>query len=85
MQKPVILMAAIGALSLAALPAAAQDAAKPKAPAATAAKAADASSSAKQLYPQAFYDFLIKQRTSQGQPDSPELRAAVRDELTAAE
>jgi peptidyl-prolyl cis-trans isomerase C len=81
MQKPVILMAAIGALALAALPAAAQDAAKAKA----AAPAKADTSSAKQLYPQAFYDFLVKQRTSQGQPDSPELRAAVRDELNTRE
>jgi peptidyl-prolyl cis-trans isomerase C len=39
----------------------------------------------KELYPQGFYDFMIKQRLSQGQPDSPELRAAVRDELNTRE
>jgi len=39
----------------------------------------------KDLYPQGFYDFMIKQRLAQGQPDSPELRAAVRDELNTRE
>jgi len=80
MQKSVYLIAAIAAAL--ALPATAQDAAKAKA---APAKAADAAASSKQLYPQAYYDFLIKQRTSQGQPDSPELRAAVRDELNTRE
>ena len=88
MQKPFRLMAAITAFAASlALPAAAQDAAK--APDAKAKAAApvkgDASAAGKQLYPQAYYDFLIKQRTSQGQPDSPELRAAVRDELNTRE
>jgi len=80
MQKSVYLIAAIAAVL--ALPATAQDAAKAKA---APAKAADAAASSKQLYPQAYYDFLIKQRTSQGQPDSPELRASVRDELNTRE
>lgn len=39
----------------------------------------------KDLYPQGYYDFMIKQRLAQGQPDSPELRAAVRDELNTRE
>jgi peptidyl-prolyl cis-trans isomerase C len=77
MLKPVPLLAAALAAFLA-LPALAQDAAKAKA-------AAPASAAGKQLYPQSFYDFLIKQRTSQGQPDSPELRASVRDELNTRE
>lgn len=77
MVKSVPLMAA-ALVALLALPALAQDAAKPKA-------AAPSSAAGKQLYPQSFYDFLIKQRTSQGQPDSPELRAAVRDELNTRE
>ncbi|HXX85739.1 MAG TPA: peptidyl-prolyl cis-trans isomerase [Casimicrobiaceae bacterium] len=76
MLKSVPLMAAALAAVLA-MPALAQDAAK--------AKAAPSSAAGKQLYPQSFYDFLIKQRTSQGQPDSPELRAAVRDELNTRE
>ena len=39
----------------------------------------------KDLYPQGFYDFMLKQRLAQGQPDTPELRAAVRDELNTRE
>src|SRR5262249_33933332 len=80
MLKPVPLMAATLAAVLA-LPALAQDAAKAKA----APPAPPSAAAGKQLYPQAFYDFMIKQRTSQGQPDSPELRAAVRDELNTRE
>jgi peptidyl-prolyl cis-trans isomerase C len=82
MHKRIFFMAAVTALAaVLALPALAQDAAKAKAPPAK----ADASAASKQLYPQAYYDFLMKQRTSQGQPDSPELRAAVRDELNTRE
>ena len=82
MQKPVFLMAALTALAaLLAVPAAAQDAPKAKAAPAK----ADPAAAVKQLYPQAYYDFLMKQRTSQGQPDTPELRAAVRDELNTRE
>src|SRR6059036_559990 len=50
---------------------------------------ADAKSEApakgKDLYPQSYFDFMLKQRTAQGQPDSPELRNAVRDELNTRE
>src|SRR5439155_9209612 len=46
---------------------------------------ADAPAKGKDLYPPAFFDFMLKQRTAQGQPDSPELRAAVRDELNTRE
>ena len=42
---------------------------------------ADAPAKGKDLYPPAFFDFMLKQRLAQGQPDSPELRAALRDEL----
>ena len=80
MLKPVPLMAA-ALVALLAMPALAQDAAKAKA----APPASAASAAGKQLYPQSFYDFMIKQRTSQGQPDSPELRASVRDELNTRE
>ena len=62
----------------------AQDAAKSKAAAPAPAAKADAAKG-KELYPQGFYDFMIKQRLAQGQPDSPELRAAVRDELNTRE
>src|SRR5437764_314121 len=46
---------------------------------------ADASAKGKDLYPAPYFDFMLKQRTSQGQPDSPELRAAIRDELNTRE
>ena len=46
---------------------------------------ADAPAKGKDLFPQPFFDFMLKQRTSQGQQDSPELRAAIRDELNTRE
>src|SRR5438105_2468699 len=46
---------------------------------------ADASAKGKDLYPAPYFDFLLKQRTSQGQPESPELRTAIRDELNTRE
>jgi peptidyl-prolyl cis-trans isomerase C len=46
---------------------------------------ADAPSKGKDLYSQAYFDFMLKQRTAQGQPDTPELRTAVRDELNTRE
>src|SRR5437773_11763246 len=46
---------------------------------------ADAPAKGKDLYPPAFFDFMLKQRTAQGQPDSPELRAAIRDEVNTRE
>ena len=45
----------------------------------------EAPAKGKDLYSQAYFDFMLKQRTAQGQPDSPELRAAVRDELNTRE
>src|SRR6202166_3488568 len=63
----------------------AQDA-KAKAPAKADAPAkSDAPANGKDLYSQAYFDFMLKQRTAQGQPDTPELRAAVRDELNTRE
>lgn len=58
----------------------AQAPAKPAAPAAPAAAA-----TGKVLYPQAQFDMLLRERMAQGQPDSPELRAAVREELNTRE
>jgi peptidyl-prolyl cis-trans isomerase C len=59
---------------------------KPAAPAAgAAAPAAAAAPAGKALYPQAQFDMLLRERMAQGQPDSPELRAAVRDELNTRE
>ena len=46
---------------------------------------ADAPAKGKDLFPQAYFDFMLKQRTAQGQQDSPELRAAIRDELNTRE
>jgi peptidyl-prolyl cis-trans isomerase C len=52
----------------------------------TAPKAAAAPQAAgKALYPQALFDTMLKQRTGQGQPDTPELRAAIREELNTRE
>jgi peptidyl-prolyl cis-trans isomerase C len=61
----------------------AQDTKAKAAPAA--AKSADAAPKGKDLYSQPYFDFMLKQRTAQGQPDTPELRTAVRDELNTRE
>jgi peptidyl-prolyl cis-trans isomerase C len=75
------LFAALAATAiLIAAPTASAQEAKPKA---TAAKA-DAAKG-KDLFPQSYFDVVLKQRLSAGQPDSPELRAAVRDELNTRE
>jgi len=75
------LLAAFAATAiLIAAPAMAQDA-KPKA---TPAKA-DAPAKGKDLYPQAYFDFMLKQRVAAGQPDTPELRQAIKDELNTRE
>src|ERR1019366_6015103 len=58
----------------------AQDAKSKAAPA-----RADAAAKGKDLYSAAYFDFMLKQRTSRGQPDSPEMRTAVRDELNTRE
>ena len=63
-------------------PAVAQTAAKkPAAAPAAAAKPAAGGD----MVSQAQFDLILKERMSQGQPDSPELRAALRDELTNRE
>jgi peptidyl-prolyl cis-trans isomerase C len=71
------IMLAVFAASLAMGVAQAQPAA-PKA-------AAAAPATGKALYTQAQFDALLKQRTSQGQPDSPEMRATIREELNTRE
>src|SRR6266540_180264 len=75
---------ALAAAALAVLPASAafaQEApAKDKAPAKAAAAA-----TGKDLYPKAYFDLLLKERLSQGQPDTPEVRNAIRDELNTRE
>ena len=87
MKRTSIYLAAMAAFAaLAVLPAQAQDkapAAKDKAAAAK--PAAPAATSGKDLYPQAYYDLLLKERLAQGQPDSPELRNAIREELNTRE
>jgi len=79
---------ALAAAMLAALPAFAQDA-KEKAPAKAAAPAkapaAAPATGSKELYPKAYYDLLLKERLAQGQPDSPEVRNAIREELNTRE
>jgi peptidyl-prolyl cis-trans isomerase C len=73
------LLAAFAALALiAGAPALAQDA-KPKA------VAAAKSDKGAAIYPAAYYDFMLKQRLAQGQPDSPELRQSIKDELVTRE
>ena len=72
---------ALIAASLAAGTVHAQPAAPKAAPAAAAAPAAGG----KTLYPQAQFDWMLKERLAQGQPDSPELRAAIREELNTRE
>ncbi len=77
------------ALALASLVALAAPLAFAQAPAkgaaATPAAAPAAAAAGKELYPKAYFDFLLKERLAQGQPDSPELRNAVRDELNTRE
>jgi peptidyl-prolyl cis-trans isomerase C len=68
----------------------AKDKVPPKAAAKAAAPAAQgaapaAQASGKELYPKAYYDLLLKERLAQGQPDSPEVRNAIRDELNTRE
>jgi peptidyl-prolyl cis-trans isomerase C len=83
-------IAVVALVALAGMPAAqAQDskAAQPKGAPKGAAAAAPtpAAASGKDLYPKAYFDFLLKERVSQGQPDSPELRNALREELNTRE
>jgi peptidyl-prolyl cis-trans isomerase C len=82
MHKISVLFAAFAATAalLSVTPALAQDAKAKAAPAKS-----EAPAKGKDLYPQSYFDFMLKQRTSQGQPDSPELRKAVRDEMNTRE
>ena len=84
-------LAAIALVALAGLPvaqaqygkaAAPKGAAQPKGAAAAAAPAAP---SGKDIYPKAYFDFMLKERMTQGQPDTPELRNALREELNTRE
>jgi len=90
-----MLAAMLPAAALAQAPAPSPAPAKPAAPApkpAAAAPAAPAAGAAaapaaqgKALYPQSYFDLLLRERMGQGQPDTPELRASVRDELNTRE
>ena len=80
MQKYFQLFIALAAAALLLAPPAATAQETKKAPA-----RADASAKGGNLYSPAYFDFMLKQRTSQGQPDTPELRAAIRDELNTRE
>ncbi len=59
----------------------------PAAPAkaAPAAPAKAAAATGKEIYPKQYFDLLLKERLAQGQPDSPELRNALREELNTRE
>ncbi len=73
----VLLMALFSMSAVAQTPATKADAAK------TDAKAA--APQGKALYSKGIFDYFLKQRTAQGQPDSPELREALREELNTRE
>jgi peptidyl-prolyl cis-trans isomerase C len=83
-QLPLTLAVLAAAVALAGVPAQAQDKAAPG-KAAAAAPAATAPAAGKDLYPKPYFDFLLKERLAQGQPDTPELRNAIRDELNTRE
>ena len=87
MNPATLSLAAFTALvAIAGLPANAQDKAAPAPEKAAPAKSqAVAPAAGKELYPKSYYDVLLKERLTQGQPDSPELRAAVREELNTRE
>jgi peptidyl-prolyl cis-trans isomerase C len=87
MKRTSIYLAAVAAYAaLAVLPAQAQDkAAAPAKDKAAAAPAAAAAAPSKELFPKVYFDFLLKERLAQGQPDTPELRNAIREELNTRE
>jgi hypothetical protein len=74
MKKSLTLAVMTALVALAGVSAVAQD--KAAAPAKAAAAPAG-----KQLYSQATYDFLLKSALASGQPDSPELKNQIKDEL----
>jgi len=84
MMKQPLTIAVLAALAaIAGMPAQAQDKAAPAK--ATAAAPAATPAAGKELYPKAYFDLLLKERLAQGQPDSPEMRNAIRDELNTRE
>jgi len=87
MTRTRIALAVLAALSLAGVAQAQPAAPKAAAPAAAApaTQTAAAAPAGKQLYPQAQFDFMLKERLAQGAPDSPELRNAIKEELNTRE
>jgi len=78
-------LAILAALAVAGVAQAQPAAPKAAAPAAPAAAPAASAPAGKALYPQSQFDFMLKERTAQGAPDSPELRNAIREELNTRE
>ena len=80
---------ALGGLSAAsaqtAAPAKGAPKAAPAAPAAATAAPGAPAASGKELYAKPQFDFMLKERLAAGQPDTPELRNAIRDELNTRE
>ncbi len=86
MNRTSIYLAAMAAYAaLAVLPAQAQDKAAPAKDKAAAARRRACRGPSKELYPKVYFDFLLKERLAQGQPDTPELRNAIREELNTRE
>jgi peptidyl-prolyl cis-trans isomerase C len=84
MTRTRIALAVLAAMFVAGAAQAQPAAPKAAAPAAPAAAPA-AASTGKALYPQAQFDFMLKERVAQGAPDTPELRNAIREELNTRE
>ena len=78
-------IAILAALAVAGVAQAQPAAPKAAAPAAPAAAPAASAPAGKALYPQSQFDFMLKERTAQGAPDTPELRNAIREELNTRE
>ena len=84
-----VAVVALGGLSAAsaqtAAPAKGAPKAAPAAPAAATAAPGAPAASGKELYAKPQFDFMLKERLAAGQPDTPELRNAIRDELNTRE
>jgi peptidyl-prolyl cis-trans isomerase C len=76
-KQPLTLAVLAALIALAGVPAHAQDKAAPA--------KASAPAAGKDLYPKAYFDTMLKDRIAQGQPDSPEMRASIREELNTRE
>jgi peptidyl-prolyl cis-trans isomerase C len=83
MTRTRMIVAALAAVAAVGVTQAQPVAPKAAAPAAPAAPAA--ATTGKALYPQSQFDLMLKERMAQGQPDSAELRNAIREELNTRE